>query len=629
MKKILIILFFCLINSIAQGKTYYIDPSGNDISGTGSINSPWKSLYKACLVAKKPGDIIHINKGTYCETKECVLAVGVSIEGTGNTSVITRTPSAEWTGIIMAQSPEGTNGNQHISNIKFDGAKQTIAQAIWITGRSNFSIHDCTFSDFNYLAVYWAGRNDQILGSPAQYATGNKFFNNIVINCAAYSGGYARGALYLGGQDGMLIYSNYINQSGRKPGTNGWPIKMWCNEGYMRGCKIFDNTIYKDDVSNWDFAIEGIWFSGVEIYGNNITGSIDINHSSKGKYEYGLYIHNNTIGPPAFQEKTFAGIWCEFDNDNVIIKYNRIKNCAMGIAFTPRKGNAVNNFEISYNLFENCGQNNNSHYYSAIRFLYTSEEPPFYQINNLNIYNNVFFANQSQNPWFGIALGGFTSAKNINIINNVFVNFYSNFIMSHQANFIDGLTIRNNILYNNGGHNDPKFVGKPKNYIWSGNMKSNPGFYSTTNFHLNYQSPANDGGFPIASLTMDYEGVPVGNPPCIGAFETSALQANPVFLESIVLNTDPKIIEIIYDQPLRNVAPALQSFNIKVNSIKRDIKAISIEETKVRLTLSVPVKSGEAVSVEYTKPAENPLQSSKGKEATGLGLKWVYNSLSL
>lgn len=144
MKKLLTLLtlFFCMM---ANAKTIYISPSGND-ANNGSQTLPYKSLFKATSVAVS-GDVIHVIKGTYTETKSSILAAGVSIGGEGNTSIIKASFSTVYQAIIYANSNEGTNGNQSISNLKFDGQNKT-SWGIQIQGRSNVSIHDCTFINF-------------------------------------------------------------------------------------------------------------------------------------------------------------------------------------------------------------------------------------------------------------------------------------------------------------------------------------------------------------------------------------------------------------------------------------------------------------------------------------------------
>src|SRR5690606_7327633 len=103
-------IFFFAVT--AKATTYYISTTGNDATGDGSIGSPWKTLYKATSVVTS-GNIIHVNAGTYTETLTSTLAVGVSIEGEGTSSIIKASFSTVYQMIIQAHSSEGTNGNQH------------------------------------------------------------------------------------------------------------------------------------------------------------------------------------------------------------------------------------------------------------------------------------------------------------------------------------------------------------------------------------------------------------------------------------------------------------------------------------------------------------------------------------
>src|SRR5690606_5473871 len=253
--------------------------------GDGSIGSPWKTLYKATSVVTS-GNIIHVNAGTYTETLTSTLAVGVSIEGEGTSSIIKASFSTVYQMIIQAHSSEGTNGNQHISKIKFDGQKKT-SWAVQIQGRSNFSIYDCEFINFKQRGIVWGGREDNSDAPPTIYATGNKFYNNTVTNCAGFDGTYCYGCLNVGGQDGMLIYNNTIVTTGSMP---GWPIKLW-NDGYLKGVKIYNNILKRppfpyqyNGIGNYfDFCIEFFNQQGLEIYNNTIEGSIDLNYQTKGR----------------------------------------------------------------------------------------------------------------------------------------------------------------------------------------------------------------------------------------------------------------------------------------------------------------------------------------------------------
>ena len=83
----LLIFLFCFAQS-AHAITYYISTTGNDATGNGTIANPWKTLNKATTTVTGTGNIIHVNAGTYIETQQSNLAVGVSIEGDNKTTTV-------------------------------------------------------------------------------------------------------------------------------------------------------------------------------------------------------------------------------------------------------------------------------------------------------------------------------------------------------------------------------------------------------------------------------------------------------------------------------------------------------------------------------------------------------------
>jgi nicotinamide mononucleotide transporter len=477
-------LFFC--NAIAT--TFYISTTGNDETGTGSSSNPWKTLFKATSTVKNPGDIIHVTAGTYTEIIRSHLAVGVSIEGEGATSIIQSTLSETFVAIIIARSDEGVDGNQHISHIKLDGNKQTTSWAIEIRGRKNVSIHDCTIVDFEESGVIWGGRNDNEGEPPAIYATGNTFYNNTLTNCAKYTD-FGRGCLTVGGQEGMLIYNNIISQTGRKRGTNGWPIK-YCNDGFLKGLKIYNNKITKQayDGTGWDFALELFNVSGLEIYGNTIIGSVDLNHQKKGNYPYSIYIHDNIIGPLTMQPKLENGIVLEYDVETGIIEKNQFRNLGVIIYFTPRAGTVISNITIKDNVCNNIGVADGSHQGFALRFV--SVDKNQYLIENFVIDNNKFIASPVQKPYWGLAFLDAAKANNIQIKNNTIKGFSAACITADPASSIDTIIIENNLLTGNGFANKPSYSqGSPKHSIYKNNQEADGSIFTKANIKMNIVRP--------------------------------------------------------------------------------------------------------------------------------------------
>lgn len=489
---LVLILFF----QTGLAETYYISPAGNDETGTGSQRNPWKTLYRAALVVTKPGNIIHVGAGVYSETRQIILAVGVSIEGEGFSSVIKSSLTDDWKEILSLRSEEGTNGDQHISNLKFDGQNLSTFWAIYVSGRSNVSIYDCTIIDFKDRGVIFDGRNDNVAGPPAIYATGNKFYNNTVSNCAAYNtanGIYGRGCLNIGGQDGMLIYNNIFTQNQRPHGYNGYLIK-YSNDGYLKAVKIYNNTLTKIPFhgnyggdNGWDFAIE-FWNieGGMEIYGNTIQGAVDLVNTNKGKHNYGVWIHDNVISQQTLNKHFESGIIFEVSTESVLVEKNIFRKISGGIIFYAQENTVLSDIVIRDNRFEDLGRNTgNGNNGSGINFncgtLLGNED--HYSLSKLTIYNNTILAADNNVPFYGIEITGASSVTNVNIRKNTITNFSAACIVANPASVIDTFIVEENILSGNGNNNDPFYVrGKPDNYSFKKNTKTNPGLGSNRGF---------------------------------------------------------------------------------------------------------------------------------------------------
>jgi len=130
-------------------------------------------------------------------------------------------------------------------------------------------------------------------------------------------------------------------------------------------------------------------------------------------------------------------------------------------------------------------------------------------------------------------------------------------------------------------------------------------------------------------------GVDVGLPfsgkaPDLGTFEAQTGSTTPIpvpipgFISSVVENATPSLLEMTYDLNLNNlIVPAASAFSVSVNSVVRGVNAIAISGTRVQLTLENAIKSGDIVTVSYTKPETNPIQTSSGGTATGITTKPV------
>ena len=515
MKKLLLSIIL-ILNAVAIfATTYYISPTGND-ANAGTQAAPWKTLSKAVNTVRTPGDIIHVISGTYTESQQLDLAVGVSIEGDGAASTIIKsTKTGDWSTFLNVESGSVTNGNQSISNLTLDGGYVSESNfktwtGVWVTFRSNVTLQNCNIINFYDRGVIFNGNGDNrstIPVDPKVYTTNNKVINCTFTNTARNSPNYIAGQLNIGGQKDMIISGNVMTQTQRVAGKNGELIKYW-GSGYNIGCKILNNTLkkanftsnqYNGSNGDWNFAIELFNQSGLEIANNNIQGSIDLNYNRKGAYPYSVWIHDNVGDHNPVNNKEEAGIIFEFETDFAIVENNKFLNNGMGITFNIRTPNekggynnpkpvggysATTNVRISNNLFYGYGTNTYGNCCASvgIQFLTEGDTKDGY-VRNLQISNNTF-VNRTGNPAVsGIDLSHFTasaaSTDGITITSNIFQGFSGQYLEGGSTKMLNTVT-SGNLLWQNGNNNNPSWTGSLTN---TGNVVANP------NLDANFISP--------------------------------------------------------------------------------------------------------------------------------------------
>jgi uncharacterized repeat protein (TIGR02059 family) len=121
-----------------------------------------------------------------------------------------------------------------------------------------------------------------------------------------------------------------------------------------------------------------------------------------------------------------------------------------------------------------------------------------------------------------------------------------------------------------------------------------------------------------------------GKAPDLGAFEVQSgtTPANPIYISSSIENATPSILTLTYDLSLANIIPAASSFTVLVNSVLRTVTSVSISGISVKLTLSGAVIYGDKVTVAYTKPAVNPLQTSASGQAASFTAQTTTNKVN-
>jgi len=544
--------------------TYYIDPNGSN-SGlrNGSVGQEWLTLSYACTRVTTSGDTIHINSGDYDDDLICNLSVGVNISGdSGDIPNITTNYVAGSSNYayIRLYSSSLTNGNQTISYIHINGNNLTSDRCIWIGYRYNVSIHHCTIENFAALGVHF--RNEiGWLTPPVVYATGNRFYNNIVNNCASRSETDSA-LLRCDGQEDLEIYNNTFNQTQRSAGENGNIL----NISNTRDSKVYDNDFTKNDRdgSNWNFFSEIFEIKGgLEIYNNTYHGAATldfggwINTVIKGAYAFGTSIHDNT-----FESNSLLNVGShiqyainlEAGLESIYIYDNYIKNYEVGIQLLTKSniGNQIHKDIYVYNnRIEHIAVSNDQYTPIGIKVESISSNTYTNSTDNLNICNNTLTGGSNYN-FRGIACSVNGSWTNINIVNNI-ISSFDNYAISFsrqtypvtEAASINGMHVHNNIFYNNG--NDTIYIDpnvSVTNYTITPNYTTDPGLLGISNFHLSAGSNAIGAGSATYLLSeQDYDNITWDTPPSIGAYEyvtdvtTSIPTVTTTVITDISINT--------------------------------------------------------------------------------------------
>jgi hypothetical protein len=549
MKKLLIILTLVICSLNAAADKWYIATAangGSDTNGDGTITYHWLTLKHAADTVTGVnfvGDTIMVGVGTFTETAQITLGVGVSIYGAGATSIILSHyawaedwPSTLIATIKLSSASEGTDGSQSISYLRFDGDNLTATAAICVSARKNVSIHHCEFEDFLNYGVSFTGTVGMDYGEATVYASDNSFHHNTMINCVQdTSGSSGRGSLMIGSDEDMLIYSNTFDEVSRGGSDITYSIQKMCY-GFHKGLKVYNNTLS---------AVE-LWFcrGGIEFYGNTIEraidfggidgtwGNVDINDA--GGYGYGLKFYQNIVGTSTYSTEWVSGINLEQTiRGGVYIYRNTIYRRPVPIMFSPGSNNCiVRDVYIYYNLFYDIGRTSSPLAYGI--WLKTSATGV--TVGNINIFNNDIISSTNPVMYSGICFGK-VSGDTINIKNNI-TQGAADYAISFDAGDTLNLVVATDNLFYNNAHANAILTAATSvltNETISNETPANPLFMSAIDFRLQATSPAIDTGVDV-DLTSDYNGslVPIGTYPDIGAYEYNSVPALPTATQYVV-----------------------------------------------------------------------------------------------
>lgn len=328
-------------------------------------------------------------------------------------------------------------------------------------------------------------------------------------------------------------------------------------------------------------------------------------------------------------------------NINYSIKYNYLDKAPYGLIFKSGNDAGVNmsysnGYGAAYNIIKNARL--------SVRMK---------GMNGVQIYNNTFYTNQRSGSVIMIDANHDrtqpASSTGAKIKNNIFYTIYRIPNISVEAGCLQNFESDYNVFYCESGEPVFSVDGVLKSFSqWQSmgydrhSVVVNPNFLNTTEFvprsRLNYG--VNLGSTWQKGLSTTARWVAGSSPETTvqnGTWQAGAIiypevvvpvPATPVYIVSVIENATPSLLEMTYNLQLASIVPAISAFRVTVNSVTRTINSVAITGSKVLLTLSSPVVYGDIITISYTKPTANMLQTSSGGQAASISAKPVTNKVA-
>jgi len=510
MKKILLLIITILSLQGFAGK-WFVASTGNN-GAIGNLPAfPLLTLPYATDIAQ--GDTIYV-MGTNTTTAIAYLKLNTSVMAYDTNAKIISTITGGT--VFSYYSATIVNGStSQISGIEFDG--QNVAYGAIMSSRvGGMLIKDNYIHNFKSVGIH--------LYNPATTAptcVGTSIYNNVVINCASYLYPGSYGNIWTMGQKDLIVRKNIITAPFLAGDSAGFAFKA----SHLENAKIDSNdfrVLNHNDGTRWAFALEINWsFGGNEIAYNNFQGIVDIagNNPTKGAYDYCVAIHDNTIGHPELTAYWQLGILIEAGSAggatrDILIYNNTTRNVATALSIYHIGTAALENIKYHHNVTYNVGRTEGGGSGYAVSI---SGNYPGSTVRNVEIDNNTFIAgNTNGTSVTALSLSGGSIERNIKFRNNIVDGFPNAAILtpgSPTTGSIDTLILQNNVIFNCGNSNNPKWYGIiPTHLTNTGDIKADPLFVGSGNYRLQELSPAVNAGLNV--------GLPyLGSAPDIGAYE--------------------------------------------------------------------------------------------------------------
>ena len=523
----LVCLIFLIQGSYAA--EYYVSLNGNDGSGDGSSDRPWRTLQHA--VSKVPanqGHTIKIQAGTFVESAYINVPAGVNIEGAGIGITVLK-PSSNlyhqsyaWIFDKFLISFQGGTGNQKISGLTIDGVSKQLYGGIVVNGRNSVVIENVRVQ-YTYFTGIWMWVTNDCRVTKVQLK-----------DCAWGSSNGASGALQISQSERLEVDHMDIDE-----GT-GQAVDA-VGAGKMYYLKMHDNRFSVNPQGNWqtpggvtvpNICVEfyNVDLKGCEVYNNyfdnNFSIAMDEPKFATPTGIQTIRVYNNTFD--LITRAKGSGHCIELTLHDAEVDHNHLWGGSTAIANWDASANphTMHNWKIHHNTFYGVS----SYYPSAIINMYR------HGVDKADIYNNtVELSGSSTVNFIEVNNGGI--ARNVKIENNLIIDsntsyqWYPNKFISLVNNaLMENATARNNFV-------QKMSIGSVGGVSYSGNLSGDPMINKTGNKPSPYYELKS--GSPLINAGVNYGGTFAGSAPDIGAFEFGSGSTTPVNQLPAVSITSP------------------------------------------------------------------------------------------
>jgi len=574
-------LLFLVISQLAYSTKYYVASNGTDGSypDRGTFEKPWKTWHYA-FNNVTPSDTVYFRGGVYDAYSTSIGAqlVKKSVSGTKTSPTCFFAYPDDWAAgnypILDCQKMYGwprygieiaSVENVHIKGLHVRNVRQTIA------------------ADYSWnRGIYIWSQNH------SSHASGYHPNNITLENCVVY------------------------NIEG--PGIS----KAVADTAYFINCDVYNIC---DTLTTYDPGGSGT--------GMGSGGVADRQDDAGASYAYfyGCRAWNCSdqgFGGNSMGTTIFENCWSLNNGNNPFI--TNVANKGSGWKFWYWDAAKVKNPEIVQLTMHNCIAAHNA--FCGINWTSDREMPEI----RAHIYNNFIYNNTYEVYNWGDRWGyNVWDEANIDTVGRWDHLYYNNlsYVNPVYRDDVRGVfSSSTNNLFNVAGTpvTDSYFISLDTTGMLGVHTRKADGSLPDTDFGKPAPgSPLIDAGVQVFGITFN------GTAPDIGWAESgtaTSTPAVPLYVSSVIQNATPARLEISFNLTLSNIIPATSAFAVTVNGSARAVSSVSVSGTKVMLTLASPVVYGNTVTVAYTKPASNPIQTAAGGQAASFTAKSVTNNVT-